>query len=75
MEFTIREYTEYREAEILRLYESVGWTNYTGNPGMLKNAYAHSLKTVQPPFVLRCGQVSIRIPGHACRREWYLYRK
>ena len=46
MEFTIREYTEYREAEILRLYESVGWTNYTGNPGMLKNAYAHSLKTL-----------------------------
>lgn len=46
MEFTIREYTEYREEEILRLYESVGWTNYTDSPDMLRNAYAHSLKTL-----------------------------
>lgn len=46
MEISIREYTEYREEEILRLYGSVGWTNYTSSPGMLKNAYAHSLKTL-----------------------------
>ena len=44
MEFSIREYAGYQETEILRLYESVGWTNYVNNPDMLKNAYAHSLK-------------------------------
>ena len=46
MEFSIREYAGYQETEILRLYESVGWTNYVNNPDMLKNAYAHSLKTL-----------------------------
>ena len=44
MEFTLKEYGEYSEDEILDLYGSVGWTNYTKNPEMLKNAYAHSLK-------------------------------
>ena len=44
MEFSIKEYGEYRESEILSLYRSVGWTNYTDNPDMLKNAYANSLK-------------------------------
>ena len=44
MEFTIKEYARYNEAEILALYSSVGWTNYTNNPEMLKNAYEHSLK-------------------------------
>ncbi len=29
--------------EILPLYEAVGWTNYTSNPTMLKNALEHSL--------------------------------
>ena len=29
--------------EILPLYEAVGWTNYTTNPTMLKNALEHSL--------------------------------
>lgn len=44
MEFSIREYGEYREEEIVSLYRSVGWTNYTDNPDMLRNAYANSLK-------------------------------
>lgn len=44
MEFTVAEYSEYNEAEILNLYNSVGWTNYTDNPKMLQNAYANSLK-------------------------------
>lgn len=44
MEYSIKEYSEYRESEILSLYQSVGWTNYTDNPDMLKNAYANSLK-------------------------------
>lgn len=46
MRFSIREYTEYKEQEILDLYQSVGWSNYTQNPEMLKNAYEHSLKII-----------------------------
>lgn len=44
MNFSIKEYSEYKEPEILNLYSSVGWTNYTDRPEMLKGAYAHSLK-------------------------------
>lgn len=44
MEFSINEYRKYNESEILNLYQSVGWINYTNNPNMLKNAYANSLK-------------------------------
>ena len=44
MEFAIKEYNKYNESEILNLYQSVGWINYTNNPNMLKNAYANSLK-------------------------------
>ena len=44
MEVIIKEYAVYEEAEILGLYESVGWTNYTDNPEMLRNAYINSLK-------------------------------
>ena len=44
MEFSIREYQNYNEDEIINLYKSVGWTNYTNNPQMLKEAYANSLK-------------------------------
>ena len=44
MEFSIKEYSKYNESEILNLYQSVGWINYTNNPNMLKNAYTNSLK-------------------------------
>ncbi|MCI9071372.1 MAG: GNAT family N-acetyltransferase [Lachnospiraceae bacterium] len=44
MQFTIKEYLMYNEGEILNLYDSVGWTNYTSNPSILTNAYKHSLK-------------------------------
>lgn len=44
MEFSIKEYVCYNESEILKLYESVGWENYTTNPTLLKNAYNNSLK-------------------------------
>ncbi len=44
MEYKIQEYTCYNEQEILPLYRSVGWTNYTDRPEMLKSAYGHSLK-------------------------------
>lgn len=46
MEFTLIEYTEYNEVEILDLYMSVGWTNYTTNPNILENAYKNSLKII-----------------------------
>ena len=39
MEVILKEYSGYNEEEILGLYESLGWTNYTDNPAMLKNAY------------------------------------
>lgn len=44
MEFSINEYRNYNESEILNLYQSVGWINYTNNPKMLEDAYANSLK-------------------------------
>ena len=44
MEFSIKEYEIYNESEILNLYKSVGWINYTSNPKMLKDAYANSLR-------------------------------
>lgn len=44
MEFTLKEYGTYNEEEILNLYSSVGWTNYTNNPKMLEKAYENSLK-------------------------------
>lgn len=36
-------YTQYNEEEILKLYDSVGWTSYTRRPEMMRNAYEHSL--------------------------------
>lgn len=39
----IREYTKYNEAEILPLYQAVGWTNYTEKPEMLKKAFAGAM--------------------------------
>lgn len=44
MQFIIKEYSIYNKVEILNLYDSVGWSNYTSNPSMLSNAYKHSLK-------------------------------
>ena len=43
MEVIIKEYAVYKEAEILGLYTSLGWTNYTDKPEMLRNAYLNSL--------------------------------
>ena len=39
----IKEYQTYNEQEIIDLYQSVGWTNYTSCPEMLENAYKNSL--------------------------------
>lgn len=46
MEILIKEYTKYNEEEILNLYNSVGWVNYTNNLQMLKGAYENSLKII-----------------------------
>ncbi|MCE5235674.1 MAG: GNAT family N-acetyltransferase [Eubacteriales bacterium] len=45
MEFTIEPYDALSVPmdEVLALYESVGWANYTKNPAMLEKALSHSL--------------------------------
>ena len=42
----IRELTAFDLDTILNLYSSVGWTNYTDNPEMVKKAYENSLLTL-----------------------------
>ena len=42
----IREYTNYKETEILRLYNSVGWTAYTDNPETLRLGFKNSLRVL-----------------------------
>ena len=39
----IREYTEYNEKEIARLYTEVGWTAYTDNLCVLRRGFENSL--------------------------------
>ncbi len=40
----IKDYTDYDEEEILRLYSSVHWTAYTDHPDALRMGFAHSLR-------------------------------
>lgn len=42
MPIFVREFASYSEAEIMPLYESAGWTNYTQIPDMLRGAYENS---------------------------------
>lgn len=42
----IREYKEYNEEEILRLYKAVGWTAYTENVAALREGYQNSMLTL-----------------------------
>jgi len=42
----IREYKVYKEAEIISLYESVGWTAYTSEPEALQQGFENSLLTL-----------------------------
>ena len=39
----IREYREYKAADVLHLYASVGWTAYTDDPAALERGFRHSL--------------------------------
>ena len=40
----ISEYATVDLSELVELYSSVGWSNYTSNPDMLRNAFENSLK-------------------------------
>ena len=40
---TFKQYINYKQEEIIKLYLSVGWINYTERPEMLKQAYSNSL--------------------------------
>lgn len=42
----IRDYTTFDRSEIMNLYTSAGWTNYTDHPQMLEKAYKNSLCTL-----------------------------
>ena len=42
----IREYSQYNEEEMLRLYGAAGWTAYTDDPAALKAGFANSLLTL-----------------------------
>lgn len=42
----IREYTSYKEEEILGLYAGVGWTAYTDHPETLKKGFENSMLTL-----------------------------
>lgn len=42
----ITEYKNYNEAEILRLYRSVGWTAYTERPKALRRGFENSMLTL-----------------------------
>jgi len=44
MNIVIRDYDNFKMEQILQLYNSVGWTNYTNNPSMFEAAIKHSLK-------------------------------
>ena len=46
MDITIGKYADLDFSQILALYESVGWTNYTKDPDMLKAALANSLAVI-----------------------------
>ncbi len=46
MEILIKDYTNYRQEEILPLYQSVGWEFYCANPGAMAMGYANSLCTL-----------------------------
>ena len=62
MNCKILPYTTYSEAEILPLYESAGWTNYTRDPAMLQKAYENSLLTLAA-FDDGCLVGAVRVVG------------
>ena len=51
----IKEYINYKETEILRLYNEVGWTAYTEKPQVLEQGYKNSLLVLVFPNNQRKG--------------------
>lgn len=41
----IKQYKNFNKDEIIKLYKSVGWSNYYENPTLLEQAFLHSLYT------------------------------
>ena len=56
----IKEYGDYREDEILRLYSAVGWTAYTENAEALRRGYEHSLLVLAAYETTNCSVSSAR---------------
>jgi len=46
MNVIISDYSDFKMEQVLQLYNSVGWTNYTSNPSLLEAAIRHSLKVL-----------------------------
>lgn len=44
--YTLKTLKEFDEKALEDLYKSVGWTSYLRRPGLLREAFAHSLKTI-----------------------------
>ena len=65
MHYTIREYNDYDAQQILPLYASVGWVNYTNHPQMLQEAFRHSLRIYAAYADERLIGV-IRVVGDGC---------
>lgn len=63
---TIKEMKAFDIDELLALYNSVGWTNYTDNPEMLKQAYENSLLTLEARHQERLvGVIRVVGDGHS----------
>ncbi|MGI5899185.1 MAG: GNAT family N-acetyltransferase [Christensenellales bacterium] len=62
----IKQYGQYDQMEILELYKSVGWTNYSSRPEMLKLAYENSLLVLGAYFKGRLvGVIRLVGDGHS----------
>lgn len=48
-QIAIQEYLSYCEEEIMALYRSAGWENYTSRPELLKSAFSNSLLILAAP--------------------------
>ena len=67
----LREYTDFNQEEILSLYTSVGWENYTRNPQMLERAYENSfLKIAAFEGKQLIGMVRVVGDGASVRIYW-----
>ena len=65
----IREYSIYDETEILRLYQSVGWTAYTDHPEVL--LWAMGIPSCLFKIFWCCRSISGKASApHFCKLSW-----